>query len=151
MKNRLRALRFAAGYKSDTDNDIESFAFHYGTTPEKVKMWEAQNGTPNCEFAINLCERLNVPIEFLYGYEFETKRSIDTLAALACDRNEYETLEQDYIKEDTEYQEYIEFKICGGFFKETFDISRHPDAITNTKDIQCAKKYVDASMTFIFI
>lgn len=140
MKNRLRALRFAAGYKSDSDNDIESFAFYYGTTLENVKKWEAQKGIPTYAFATTLCKRLGVPIEFLYGYDFKTTKKIDTLAQLTAKHIDYECWEQDYSKEDSDYQEYIEFKKCGGYFKRRFDISSHLDALVNLQDIQCARE-----------
>lgn len=136
MKNRVRALRFAAGYKSDSDKDIESFAFYYNTTPENLKMWEAQKGIPNYEFASNLCKHLNVPIEFLYGYVFETKT---TPAPLPLELQDYGSLSQDIDQEDPDYQDYILFKNCGGYFKEKFDISYHIGALISTRDIQCAK------------
>lgn len=140
MKNRLRALRFAAGYKSDSDKDIESFAFYHGTTPENVKKWEAQKGIPNYAFASTICKRFGVPIEFLYGYEIKTTKEINTLAQLTNENIGYECWEQDYNKEDMDYQEFIEFKKCGGYFEKKFNIACHLDALTNLQDIQSARE-----------
>ena len=111
-KNRIKCLRKLRNL-SQTD-----FAKEFNVEQTAVSNWEQGRNNIDISIASKIAEEYKVPVEFVYGFEFEIRRPIQEW---------FEDELEDMNKEDPEARDFFLFRFGKGFFSQTHHPENTPD------------------------